>query len=257
VDYLHLLIISMDYLIRRFNLDARLAITVHDEIRYLVKNEDRYKAAMTLQVANVWTRAMFSQQMGIDDLPQSCAYFSAVDIDHVLRKEVNMDCVTPSHPNKIPYGESLDIHQLLAKGEEAWLDPSIVPSDGPIDVSKYAYMPRPSVMSTLNSSTDVRYLRAQITMDDKELKSIIKEAEKDESSGDSNNGSAVSRGRRPKPKVPPPPYAQPQRAVLLEVEDRWDMGYKKAFANSHKPGFYAKGPSSSSKYAGDEGLWEV
>jgi DNA polymerase gamma 1 len=257
VDYLHLLIISMDYLIRRFNLDARLAITVHDEIRYLVKNEDRYKAAMALQVANVWTRAMFSQQMGIDDLPQSCAYFSAVDIDHVLRKEVNMDCVTPSHPNKIPYGESLDIHQLLAKGEEAWLDPSVVPSDGPIDVSKYAYMPRPSVMSTLNSSTDVRYLRAQITADDKELKSIIKEAEKDESSGDSNNGSAVSRERRPKPKVPPPPYAQPQRAVLLEVEDRWDMGYKKAFANSHKPGFYAKGPSSSSKYAGDEGLWEV
>jgi DNA polymerase gamma 1 len=257
VDYLHLLIISMDYLIRRFNLDARLAITVHDEIRYLVKNEDRYKAAMALQVANVWTRAMFSQQMGIDDLPQSCAYFSAVDIDHVLRKEVNMDCVTPSHPNKIPHGESLDIHQLLAKGEEAWLDPSVVPRDGPIDVSKYEYRPRPSVMSTLNSSTDVRYLRAQITADDKELKSIIKEAEKDQPSGDSNSGSAVSRGRRPKPKIPPPPYAQPQRAVLLEVEDRWGMGYKKAFANSHKPWFYAKEPSSSSKYAGDEGLWEV
>lgn len=70
VDYLHLLIISMDHLIRRFNLNARLAITVHDEIRYLVKEEDKYKTAMALQVANVWTRAMFSQQMGIEDLPQ-------------------------------------------------------------------------------------------------------------------------------------------------------------------------------------------
>jgi DNA polymerase gamma 1 len=258
VDYLHLLIISMDYLIRRFNLDARLAITVHDEIRYLVKSEDRYKAAMALQVANVWTRAMFSQQMGIDDLPQSCAYFSAVDIDHVLRKEVNMDCVTPSHPTKIPHGESLDINQLLAKGEEAWLDPNLVPKDGPIDVSKYEYTPRPSVMSTLNSSTDVRYLRAQITSDDKELKSIIKEAEKDESSSGSGSGIAVLRGRRQKPPVPPPPYAQPQRAVLLEVEDRWGMGYKKAFANSHKPWLMnAKGPSFSSRHAGDEGLWEV
>ena len=258
VDYLHLLIISMDYLIRRFNLDARLAITVHDEIRYLVKSEDRYKAAMALQVANVWTRAMFSQQMGIDDLPQSCAYFSAVDIDHVLRKEVNMDCVTPSHPNKIPHGESLDINQLLAKDAEAWLDPSTLPKGGLIDVSKYEYTPRPSVMSTLNSSTDTRYLRAQITGDAKELKSIIKEAEKDQSSDDSSSGAAAPRGRRPKPKVPPPPYAQPQRAVLLEVEDRWGMGYNKAFANSHKPWLMnAKGPSFSSKYAGDEGLWEV
>ena len=123
VDYLHLLIISMDYLIRRFNLDARLAITVHDEIRYLVRDKDRYRAALALQISNLWTRAMFSQQMGIEDLPQSCAFFSAVDIDHVLRKEVDMDCVTPSHPKKIPHGESLDINQLLAKGEEAALDP--------------------------------------------------------------------------------------------------------------------------------------
>jgi len=258
VDYLHLLIISMDYLIRRFNLNARLAITVHDEIRYLVKSEDRYKAAMALQVANVWTRAMFSQQMGIDDLPQCCAYFSAVDIDHVLRKEVDMDCVTPSHPNKIPHGESLNITQLLAKGEEAWLDPNVVPKDGPIDVSKYEYTPRPTVISTLNSSTDLRYLRAQITSDDKELRSIIKEAEKDESSSYPKSGSAPPRGRRLKPKVPPPPYAQPQRAVLLEVEDRWGVGYKKAFANSHKPWLMnTKSTSFNDQFAGDEGLWEV
>lgn len=258
VDYLHLLIISMDYLIRRFNLDARLAITVHDEIRYLVKSEDRYKTALALQVANVWTRAMFSQQMGIDDLPQSCAYFSAVDIDHVLRKEVNMDCITPSHPNKIPHGESLDIRQLLAKGAEAWLDPSIVPKTGPIDVSKYDYTPRASVMSSLNSSTDTRYLRAQITNDDKELKNIIKEIEKDDPSSNSNGGSSAPRGRRPKPKVPPPPYAQPQRAVLMEVEDRWGMGYKKAFSNNHKPWLLnSKAPLISGGNTGDDGLWEV
>lgn len=70
VDYLHLLIVSMDHLIRKFKLHARLAITVHDEIRYLVKEEHKYKVAMALQVANLWTRAMFSQQMGIEDLPQ-------------------------------------------------------------------------------------------------------------------------------------------------------------------------------------------
>ncbi|KAL2053082.1 hypothetical protein ABVK25_006719 [Lepraria finkii] len=162
VDYLHLLIISMDYLIRRFNIDARLAITVHDEIRYIVKEQDKYRGAMALQVANVWTRAMFSQQMGINDLPQSCAYFSAVDIDHVLRKEVDMDCVTPSHPGKIPRGESVTINQLLDKGSAAYLDPNIVPND-PINLEQYPYTPRPSVMAELRERTDLNFLQAQIS----------------------------------------------------------------------------------------------
>ena len=285
VDYLHLLIISMDYLIRRYNLDARLAITVHDEIRYLVKEHDKYRAAMALQVSNLWTRAMFSQQMGIEDLPQSCAFFSAVDIDHVLRKEVDMDCITPSHPNKIPHGESLDIHALLAKGDEAYLDPQTEPKGGKvIDLEKYTYTPRPTVMSTLNSSTDLRYLRAQLTNDDKELKEIVKEVPKADappstsmpistpSSTSGNNATsntsstintpAPPRGRRPKPRVPPPPHAQPQRAVLMEVEDRWAMGYKKAFADhDSKPWMMNRDLKNAStfghKHANDDALWEV
>lgn len=34
------------------------------------------------------------------------AFFSAVDIDHVLRKEPNMTCLTPSHEEKISEGSS-------------------------------------------------------------------------------------------------------------------------------------------------------
>ena len=177
VDYLHLLIISMDYLVRRFNIDARLAITVHDEIRYLVKEEDKYRGAMALQVANVWTRAMFSQQMGINDLPQSCAYFSAIDIDHVLRKEVDMDCVTPSHPTKIPPGESVTITQLLDKGSAAYLDPNLKPAS-PMNLGQYPYTPRPSVMSELRERTDLDFLKAQISTDTKELADIIKDVTK-------------------------------------------------------------------------------
>lgn len=180
VDYLHLLIVSMDYLTRRYNLNCRLAITVHDEIRYLCKEEDKYRVAMALQIANVWTRAMFSQQMGINELPQSCAYFSAVDIDHVLRKEVDMDCITPSHAEKIPHGESLDIVALLEKGDAAKLDPNIVPLEPP-QVEQYAdaYTPRIPVMSTLdgnttNSPKTLAYLKAQISSDDNELREIMK-----------------------------------------------------------------------------------
>ncbi|EGE07596.1 DNA polymerase gamma [Trichophyton equinum CBS 127.97] len=215
VDYLHLLIISMDYLIRRFNLDARLAITVHDEIRYVVRETDKYKAAMALQVANLWTRAMFSQQMGIDDLPQSCAFFSAVDIDHVLRKEVNMDCVTPSHPNKIPHGESLDINELLSKGDEARLDPSITPSSPPVP-EKYSYTPREPVMASLQNSSNMDFIKAQITSDDKELRELIKETMKKSSS--STSGSTSKSQSKRGSKSPIPPHAEPQKAVLMDVQ---------------------------------------
>ncbi|ORY32079.1 putative gamma DNA-directed DNA polymerase [Naematelia encephala] len=115
VDYLHLLIVSMEYLIKKYNIDARYLISVHDEVRYLAKEEDRYRTALALQIANAWTRALFCFNLGIDDVPQGVAFFSAVDVDHVLRKEVFMTCETPSHTMPIPAGESLDIHQVLEK----------------------------------------------------------------------------------------------------------------------------------------------
>ncbi|KAI1074462.1 DNA polymerase gamma [Whalleya microplaca] len=181
VDYLHLLIVSMDYLIRRFNINARLSITVHDEIRYLVKNEDNYRAAMALQVSNLWTRAMFAQQVGINDLPQACAFFSAIDIDHVLRKEVDMDCITPSHLTPIQPGESIDIMQLLEKGDQAFLDPDIVPENYPPNLNDIPYTPRIPVMETLNASQDPKdlsFLKAQISIDDNELREILKQQRK-------------------------------------------------------------------------------
>ena len=115
VDYLHLLIVSMEHLIAKYNINARYLISVHDELRYLVAEEDKYRAALALQIANLWTRCLFAFKLGMGDLPQGVAWFSAVDVDKVLRKEVDMACVTPSHPDPIPPGESLDITQILEK----------------------------------------------------------------------------------------------------------------------------------------------
>jgi DNA polymerase gamma 1 len=227
----------MEYLARRYNIDCRLAITVHDEIRYLVKEQDKYRAAMAMQIANLWTRAMFAQQMGINELPQSCAYFSAVDIDHVLRKEVDMDCVTPSHSTPIPHGESLGIEALLDKGSEARLDPSIVPTDPP-QPELYSYTPRTPVMAALRGADPtapeaLAYLKAQISSDDKELRDALKML---------------------KPSTPPAPKTRKARsksqdeyeddlsaseisqsvqhyqqmAQLLPVDDLWREVYKKA-----------------------------
>ncbi|WFD04439.1 DNA-directed DNA polymerase [Malassezia obtusa] len=113
VDYLHLLITAMDHLCRTYDIRARFMLSVHDEVRYLAREEDRFRTALALQIANLWTRAMFAYKLNMDDLPESCAWFAEVDIDHVLRKEVQDPCVTPSQPVPIPPGQTLAIADIL------------------------------------------------------------------------------------------------------------------------------------------------
>lgn len=120
VDYLHLLITSMAHLIQRYQIEARFMLSVHDEVRYLSTERDTQRTALALQVANLWTRALFSYKLGILNLPQSVAFFSAVDIDHVLRKEPTMPCTTPSHEEAIPEGRSVTIQDTLAELEAFW-----------------------------------------------------------------------------------------------------------------------------------------
>ncbi|KAG1151055.1 hypothetical protein G6F37_002358 [Rhizopus arrhizus] len=113
VDYLHLLIVSMGHLIKQYGIDARFMLSVHDEVRYLTTEKDQHRTALALQIANVWTRALFSYKLGIHNLPQSVAFFSAVDIDHVLRKEPNMPCLTPSNEEKISEGISCNLQDTI------------------------------------------------------------------------------------------------------------------------------------------------
>lgn len=226
VDYLHLLIVAMDYLTRRFNLAARLAITVHDEIRYLVQEQDKYRVSMALQVANLWTRVMFAQQVGIYDLPQSCAFFSAVDIDTVLRKEVDMDCITPSNPNPIPHGESIDIISLLLKGKLAKLDESIIPKKHCPKLEHIPYTPRKPVMEELLESESpgdgdggsvMRFIRAQITNSDDELRDIVRESRK------------VYTPVRPREKKSVLPYESSPRLMPTRTPAREPISVSEAF----------------------------
>jgi DNA polymerase gamma 1 len=115
VDYLHLLIVSMEHLIAEYDLQARYMISVHDEVRYLVKDEDKYRLTLALQIANLWTRSLFAYRLGLDDLPMSVGFFSGVDVDFVLRKEVDMACVTPSQTEPLDKGECLTIKDSIVK----------------------------------------------------------------------------------------------------------------------------------------------
>uniref|UniRef100_A0A1A8EHG9 DNA polymerase subunit gamma-1 n=1 Tax=Nothobranchius kadleci TaxID=1051664 RepID=A0A1A8EHG9_NOTKA len=119
VDYLHLMLVAMRWLFEEHSIDGRFCISIHDEVRYLVRSEDRYRAALALQITNLLTRCMFAHALGMQDLPQSVAFFSAVDVDQCLRKEVTMDCATPSNPTGLerrygyPPGEALDVYQII------------------------------------------------------------------------------------------------------------------------------------------------
>ncbi|GLB35454.1 putative DNA polymerase A domain [Lyophyllum shimeji] len=189
VDYLHLLIVSMEYLLAKYDIKARYLISVHDELRYLVKEEDKYRAALALQVANLWTRSLFAYKLGMDDLPQGVAFFSAVDIDRVLRKEVDMPCVTPSHPEPIPPGESLDIVGVLEKthGGSLWKDGRAMTSAAPETLvgTLEGYTP-PNCLT--HRAASAAFLRAQATSDFGEVKGLAQKVSGKKFSGGVGGG---------------------------------------------------------------------
>ncbi|KAG2023737.1 gamma DNA-directed DNA polymerase [Coprinopsis cinerea AmutBmut pab1-1] len=176
VDYLHLLIVSMQYLIQRYNINARYLISVHDELRYLVTDQDKYRLALALQIANLWTRCMFAYKLGMDDLPQGVAFFSAVDVDKVLRKEVFMPCTTPSQPDPIPSGESLDIAGVLEKtnGGSLFADGRSMPeTDSTPLVGNLEGFQTPDCL--VHRAPNAAWLRAQATTDFAEIKALAQQ----------------------------------------------------------------------------------
>ncbi|CAK9295606.1 unnamed protein product [Gordionus sp. m RMFG-2023] len=121
VDFLHIMLVCMDWLFKKYEIEGRYSISIHDEVRYLVLEKDKYRAALALQLTNLFTRAFFSYRLEMYDLPMSVAFFSSIDIDKCLRKEVDTDCITPSNPEGlninygIKSGEALNIEQIIAK----------------------------------------------------------------------------------------------------------------------------------------------
>ncbi|KAJ8964907.1 hypothetical protein NQ317_005119 [Molorchus minor] len=117
-DFLHLMLVCMRWILGD---KIRFCLSFHDEVRYLVPEQYKYQTALALHVTNLLTRSFCAYRLGLNDLPQSVAFFSSVEVDKVLRKDSKQDCVTPSNPhglNKgygIENGEELDIYQAIEK----------------------------------------------------------------------------------------------------------------------------------------------
>lgn len=118
VDFLHLMLVSMRWLMGD---KIKFCLSFHDEVRYIVKEEDANKTALAMHVTNLLTRSFCVSKLGFNDLPQSIAFFTSVEIDDILRKEAGNDCNTPSNPHgfskgySIQSGESVDIYEAIKR----------------------------------------------------------------------------------------------------------------------------------------------
>lgn len=116
VDFLHCLVTGTMWLCKKYDIEARLMITIHDEYRLVVKKGDEKRLALAMQVAHLWTRALIVYRLGFRDLPENIAWFSAIDMDWVLRKEADDPCVTPSQPEGIELGSNVTMQDLIDEG---------------------------------------------------------------------------------------------------------------------------------------------
>lgn len=112
VDFLHLLLVCMEWLCKEYAIPARFVISIHDEVRYLCDEHDARRLALALMLSNMYVRSFISSKMGIEQLPSSVAFFSQVDCDTVLRKEVHIPCFN-ADGTPVPEGVSWTIDDLL------------------------------------------------------------------------------------------------------------------------------------------------
>lgn len=103
-DLRDLLVCFMAILIEENDLDAKLAIYVHDEPRYLVALDDALPFANLLQFAHRAIMKYVCEVLELDpaDLPPNLEQFDSVEIDRVWRKDAHADCLTPTQSVPIP-----------------------------------------------------------------------------------------------------------------------------------------------------------
>ena len=56
VDYLHTMLVLMQHYLAEEEIEGRFCISIHDEVRYLISDKDKYRAALALQFTNLITR---------------------------------------------------------------------------------------------------------------------------------------------------------------------------------------------------------
>lgn len=104
VDFLHLLLVAMNWLCHEYEIDARFVISIHDEVRYLCPDEEAPRVALALMLAHLYVRTFISHRVGFRQLPSVSFCPKIVKIDFSLspsspRSTATQFCAKKSRPS--------------------------------------------------------------------------------------------------------------------------------------------------------------
>lgn len=89
VDILHVFLSLFRYFIKKRNLEAYFVISIHDEIWVMSKDSHVDEVVKVFQVCHLLTWVMVCKAFGFESIPFDFCFFSAVNVDYVIRKEVS------------------------------------------------------------------------------------------------------------------------------------------------------------------------
>ena len=117
-EMLAVLLTAATWVAREFKIDAQFAVSIHDEVAFIVPDKQAKVFAAAFQIAHAMSWARFHAGCGVPELPLSRAFFSGVAVDHRLRKSPYESTVTPSNPqgSEEPNGDEYTIQDLADDG---------------------------------------------------------------------------------------------------------------------------------------------
>jgi DNA polymerase gamma 1 len=128
VDLLHVFATLLKYFIKKYEIDAYFLISIHDEIWTLVKEEHIEILSEVFQLCHLLAWCLFFKELGLESIPFDYLFFSSLNIDTVLRKEVDYSSVyvdgkkiynglkTPSNPyDEVPEGYNIKPKDMVWK----------------------------------------------------------------------------------------------------------------------------------------------
>ena len=105
VDCLDLLVVALDELYYREGwkqTEARILITIHDEVWSHVRSDLVDREVLLTQYAHYLCWDYFYEAIGMCGLPNMYYWFPDIGVDKYGRKEIFVDCKTPSNPDGYP-----------------------------------------------------------------------------------------------------------------------------------------------------------
>lgn len=107
-------LVAIKWLGRKYEILFRYILSIHDDLRYLTKPEQRKKCAMIYQIAHIWAWSLLHYGLDMCEMPLAGAFLSGVEFDYRLRKSPKEKTSSISHDgSQEPEGITLTIEDLI------------------------------------------------------------------------------------------------------------------------------------------------